>query len=95
MKLKVPSEFQKAYDRLMKSVPLKLRRNDVFKKATLAYLALSGITLASHHVRISQNEFPAGTSLQKFAPILEPAAASEDELLDDDEEDETDDEQDE
>ena len=56
MKLKVPSELQAAYDRLMKSAALKLRRNDVFKKSTLAYLALGGEALARYHIEISQKD---------------------------------------
>lgn len=91
MKLKVPGELQAAYDRLMKSAVLKLRRNDAFKKSTLAYLALGGEALARYHIEISQKDFPDGSSLQKFSPIIEPVEDSEDSQSDDDEKDDSDD----
>ena len=72
MKLDIPSEFQDAFKRLMKSVHPENRKKLDFQKTTVIYLSLGGEKLARYNIEISQMDFPDKSSLFEYAPIVEP-----------------------
>ena len=69
--MKIPPELQDSFDRLMKSATPRLRKNEHFKKTTLAYLAFGGEPLARRNINVSKMDFPDASSLFKFAPMIE------------------------
>ena len=78
MKLSIPEEYQEPFNRLMKSAPPGIRRNPKIQKTAVMYLTLGGETLARRYIELSLMDFPDGSRLFDYAPIVEPDADSED-----------------
>ena len=77
MKLNIPEEYQEPFKRLMKSTPSETRRNPKVQKTVAMYLALGSEMLARRYIELSQVDFPDGSELFDYAPIIEPEAENE------------------
>jgi len=88
MKVNIPEEYQESFSRLMKSAPPEIRRNSKIQKTAAMYLTLGGEMLARRYIELSQTDFPDGSELFDYAPIVEPDTESEDSSSEDNDESE-------
>ena len=77
MKLNIPEEYQESFKHLMKSAPSEIRRNIKVQKTIVMYLTLGNEMLARRYIELSQVNFPDGSELFDYAPIIEPETENE------------------
>lgn len=92
--MKIPTENQEAFERLMKAVPPGLKNDEGFQKTALAYLIVGGESLARHYLGLFSLDFPDVSLLLQHTPLIEPDKEVNEEGAPGEEDDENEDEAD-